>query len=128
MSYPAAGAILGINMQFDPLTIVIDWLDACRNQDIKRLMSLYDPSATLHCDCTARSYKGRHEIESYWQPRLAAPVASAFEIDALDDEGDAVSLAYTSFEGQLVSMRFWFSDTGEIKHSLCGPRVCASRA
>lgn len=115
-------------MQFDPLTVVIDWLDACRNKDIKQLMSLYAPSATLHCDCTARNYRGRHEIETYWQPRLTAPAPLAFQIDALDDDGDAVSLAYTSFEGKLVSMRFWFSDTGEIKHSLCGPKACSSGA
>ncbi|MDO9411372.1 MAG: nuclear transport factor 2 family protein [Pseudolabrys sp.] len=115
-------------MQFDPLTVVIDWLDACRNKDIKQLMSLYAHSATLHCDCTARNYEGRQEIETYWQPRLAAAVPSAFQIDALDDDGDAVSLAYTSFEGKLVCMRFWFSDTGEIKHSLCGPKACAPGA
>jgi SnoaL-like protein len=115
-------------MQFDPLTVVIDWLDACRSRNIKLLMSLYAPSATLHCDCTARNYEGRDEIENYWQPRLAGPVPSAFQIDTLDDEGDAVSLAFTSFEGKLVSMRFWFNETGEIKHSLCGPQSCGRQA
>lgn len=115
-------------MPFDPLNTVIDWLDACRNQDIKLLMSLYAPSATLHCDCTSRNYQGRDEIETYWTPRLSAPAASAFQIDALDDEGDAISLVYTSFEGELVNMRFWFNDTGEIQRSLCGPRTCLRQA
>jgi ketosteroid isomerase-like protein len=112
-------------MQFDPLIVVIDWLDACRNKDINQLMSLYAPSAALHCDCTARSYKGRGAIETYWQPRITASVASAFQIHALDDEGDAISLAYTSFEGKLVSMRFWFNQEGQINHSLCAPKSCS---
>lgn len=111
-------------MQFDPLDVVIDWLDACRSADTELLVKLYDPSATLHCDCTDTNYYGRTEIERYWQSKLTAQVSSAFQIEKLYHEGDAVSLACTSYEGKPIRIRFWFTDTGVIKHTLCGPRTC----
>jgi hypothetical protein len=115
-------------MQFDPLVIVIDWLDACRNADGEFLLGLYDSSATLHCDCTGTTYRGRTEIKSYWSDKLFAQAPSAFEIDELYHEGDAVSLSCKSFEGKPIRIQFWFTDTGTIAHSLCGPRACATAA
>jgi hypothetical protein len=115
-------------MQFDPLVIVVDWLDACRERDTELLLSLYDSSASLHCDCTAENRKGRAEIESYWRIRLHEQVPNAFHIDKLYYEGDAVFLSCTSHEGKLMRIRFWFTDTGLIKHTLCGPTSCVNTA
>jgi ketosteroid isomerase-like protein len=115
-------------MQFDPLVIVVDWLDACRNGDTEFLVNLYDSSASLHCDCTDENYKGRAEIESYWRARLQAQVSTAFEIDKLYHEGDAVFLSCTSYEGKPIRIRFWFTEAGLIKHSLCGPSSCIKAA
>ena len=110
-------------MQFDPFVVVIDWLDACRASDTEILMDLYDRSATLHCDCTNESFNGHAEIGKYWSSRLPIQVPSAFGVDDLGEEGEAVSLAYISFEGKPVQTRFWFNQSGKIKHSLCGPRT-----
>jgi ketosteroid isomerase-like protein len=112
-------------MQFDPFVVVIDWLDACRASDTEILMDLYDPEATLHCDCMGENLKGHGEIERYWSSRLPAQVPSAFDIDELGQEGDAVALTYTSCEGKPVQIRFWFNESGKIKHSLCAVRTCA---
>ena len=114
-------------MQSDPIDVVVDWLDACRNHDMPLLLSLYAPAATLYCDCTDRAYKGRQDIETYWAPRLAAAAASAFEIDELTDEGDAISLKYTGFEGKPLTVRFWI-ESGRIVSSLCGPSACVQSA
>lgn len=115
-------------MQFDPLVVVIDWLDACRDRDMEVLLNLYDSSASLHCDCTDENRKGRAEIESYWRIRLHSQAPNAFQIDKLYHEGDAVFLSCTSFEGKPMRIRFWFTEAGLIKHTLCGPSACAKAA
>jgi hypothetical protein len=35
---------------FDPLAVVVDWLDACRSGDLGALGDLHDDEATLECD------------------------------------------------------------------------------
>ena len=34
---------------FDPLGVVVDWLDACRSGELNALLDLYDERATLEC-------------------------------------------------------------------------------
>ena len=44
--------------KFDPLAIVVDWLDACRLGKIDDLLELYDERATLECGCERVSLIG----------------------------------------------------------------------
>jgi hypothetical protein len=36
---------------FDPLAVVVDWLDACRLGKLDALLDLSDERATLECNC-----------------------------------------------------------------------------
>jgi ketosteroid isomerase-like protein len=49
---------------FDPLAVVVDWLDACRSRELDALLNLYDERATLECDCERVSLTGRKWIAS----------------------------------------------------------------
>jgi hypothetical protein len=42
--------------KFDPLALVVDWLDACRLGELNALLDLYDERATLECDCTVGAH------------------------------------------------------------------------
>ena len=56
--------------KFDPLAVVVDWLDACRLGELDTLLDLYDEQATLECDCELVSLTGRKAIAAYWAPKL----------------------------------------------------------
>jgi hypothetical protein len=56
--------------QFDPLAIVVDWLDACRFGDLGALVDMYDERATLECGCDGVTLIGRASIAAYWGPNL----------------------------------------------------------
>jgi hypothetical protein len=109
----------GFHDRFDPMGLVIDWLDACRERRLSSLVDLYDESATLDCCCeTAR---GRLDLEAYWRPKLAHAVIGAFEVDALFPETDGVCLDYRAFDGTPVRIHFRFTDEGKIRHIVCAP-------
>jgi ketosteroid isomerase-like protein len=55
---------------FDPLAVVVDWLDACRLAKLDDLLDLYDERATLECNCEQVSLTGREAIAAYWAPKL----------------------------------------------------------
>ena len=66
--------------KFDPLAVIVDWLDACRLGELDVLLDLYDERATLECDCERVSLTGRESIaacghqnwsEGYVQPSLS---------------------------------------------------------
>jgi hypothetical protein len=44
---------------FDPLAVVVDWLDACRSADLNALLELYDTQAILECSCESVSLTDR---------------------------------------------------------------------
>ena len=52
--------MMKIQGEFDPLAVVIDWLDACRSGGLVVLLDLYDDLAILECDCERVSLTGRH--------------------------------------------------------------------
>ncbi|MCP3402789.1 nuclear transport factor 2 family protein [Bradyrhizobium sp. CCGB20] len=62
---------------FDPLAVVVDWLDACRRGNLSALLNLYDEQAVLECDCEGVSITGRKAIAAYWAPKLESKGASA---------------------------------------------------
>ena len=43
---------------FDPIGIVVDWLDACRARHLSTLIDLYDDAAIIDC-CQGGSFRGR---------------------------------------------------------------------
>src|SRR5258705_1803330 len=84
---------------FDAVGIVVDWIDACKQQRLDVLLDLYDDAATIEC-CEGGTIRGRSAMEWYWRSKLAGPAARAFEIDALCPEPDGVSLDYRGYYGK----------------------------
>ena len=54
-----------LQAEFDPLAVVVDWLDVCRLGALNALPDLYDKRATLECDCERVSLTGRKAIAAY---------------------------------------------------------------
>src|SRR6478736_4942863 len=88
--------------EFDPLAVVVDWLDACRRGELIALLDLYDERANLECDCERVSLTGRKSIAAYWAPKLESKLATAFTLDDMTLTGDGVQVDYQSYEGKPV--------------------------
>ena len=106
---------------FDPLAVVVDWLDACRSGDLNALLDLYDQQAILECACDDVCITGRASLSAYWGPRIRALLPTAFTLDNLMVENDGVWVDYRNHKGSLVWGRFIFSSSGKIQHTSCGP-------
>ena len=106
--------------EFDPIGVVVDWIDACRHRQLSTLLDLYDAAAIVEC-CEGGRFRGRAEVERYWRPKLIGSGPSAFEIDALMPEVGGVSLDYRSHDGKSVRTHFRFSECGKIVHTACAP-------
>ena len=91
--------------EFDPIGIVVDWIDACRHRQLSTLVELYDAAAVVDC-CEGGRFRGRAEVERYWRPKLIGSGPSAFEIDALMPEVGGVSLDYRGHDGKAGSDAF----------------------
>ena len=101
---------------FDPIGIVVDWIDACRHRQLSTLVELYDDAAVVDC-CEGGRFRGRAEVARYWRPKLIGSGPSAFEIDALMPEvGD-----YRGHDGKTVRTHFRLSERGKIVHTACVP-------
>jgi hypothetical protein len=98
---------------FDLVGVVVDWIDACRERKLPALLDLYDDSAIVDC-CEGGRFRGRTEVEQYWQPKLFGSVPGAFEIDVLMPEVEGVLLEYRSYDGRAVRTRFRFTAAGKI--------------
>ena len=109
--------------QFDPLAIVVDWLDACRMGELTALLDLYDERATLECDCERVVLTGRKSIAAYWAPKIESKQLSAFTLDDMTLTGDGVQVDYQDDEGKPVRIQFRFSPSGKILRASCGPLV-----
>jgi SnoaL-like domain len=103
---------------FDPIGVVVDWIDSCKRRHLNTLLDLYADEATVEC-CEGGSFRGRSEMERYWRPRLVRQAVDAFEIDALFPEKDGVSLDYRGYDGQPVRTHFRFDDAGKIRLTVC---------
>jgi hypothetical protein len=109
---------------FDPIAVVVDWLEACRARRLDDLLNLYDGEATLECGCDGpRTCRGRADLERYWKVRLEQAVPNAFGLHDLlpDADGQGVVLDYLSYEGKPVRIHFGFTDGGKIAQTVCGP-------
>jgi hypothetical protein len=103
---------------FDPIGIVVDWLDALKDRRLKDLLALYADDATAAC-CDGGASVGHRELEDYWRPRLDDAVNGAFEIIALMPEEDGIWLDYRSYRGEVVRTVFRFREDGKILSTTC---------
>jgi hypothetical protein len=108
------------NGNFDPIGIVVDWLDACRQRQLPALLDLYDDEAIIDC-CQGGTFHGRLAVERYWAPKLATAVTGSFEIDALFPEAGGVCLDYRDSDGTPARTHFAFTEGGKIHHTACEP-------
>jgi hypothetical protein len=117
-----AGTLSTQPLVFDPLATVLEWLGTCRVRDLNRLITFYDATATLDCACTGRELcSGTAELKSYWLQRFSDPSPSIFVFRDIWPTEDATVLDYTSHNGQPVRSFFYFSDSGRVRHTRCGP-------
>jgi hypothetical protein len=109
-------------VDFDPVAVVVDWLDACRKRDLAALLDLYAEDASIECACHGRAVlHGRTALAAYWQPRLESMVPTAFGLQEITPGADGVVLDYSSFEGKPVRISFAFSVAGKILQTICHP-------
>jgi hypothetical protein len=107
---------------FDPIAIVIDWLDACRERRLEDLLALYADQATLDC-CTGERFVGRPGLRRYWAAKLRGATSTSFVLDEVFPEQDCIRLDYRDYDGAIVSTKFWFDAAGGIVRTLCTPIV-----
>jgi hypothetical protein len=105
---------------FDPIGIVVDWIDARRERKLSALVELYDDAATVDC-CKGGRFSGRADVERYWRSKLSAHTPDSFEIDAIMPEWKGVCLDYREHDDKPVRTHFRFSVAGKILHTACGP-------
>ena len=55
---------------FDPIGIIVDWFDACREGRLAALNELYDDGAIVDC-CQGGTFRGRLGVERYGRSKLA---------------------------------------------------------
>jgi hypothetical protein len=115
-----------LDCSFDPVAVVVDWLDACRERSLDNLLNLYDARGSLACKCAGPYiYQGREDIARYWSPRLEKAVPHAFDLTELTpaDTNDrpCVVLDYVGYDGKPVRVRFLFTKAGKIAQSVCTP-------
>ena len=108
---------------FDQMGIVVDWVDACRKGDLATLLDLYADDAEVECMCDGRhfSYRGRHELETYWGPRLSAFSSAGFGLEEINPAPDGVDLEYSVAGSLRVHASFRFSEQGKIYSTQCTP-------
>lgn len=107
--------------EFDPLAIVVDWLDACRVGNLRDLLDLYDERAVLECECEGLSLSGRNAIAAYWAPKLETKRVPAFTLDDVALTGHGVQIEYQDYEGKPVRVYFRFGASNKIIYTSCGP-------
>ncbi|WP_407116482.1 nuclear transport factor 2 family protein [Bradyrhizobium sp. LMG 9283] len=107
---------------FDQMGIIIDWVDACRKGDLATLLDLYADDAQLECSCNGmRRYRGRSEIEAYWQPQLSAFSSAGFGLEEIHPAPHGIDLEYSVAGALRIQASFRFSPDGKIRSTLCEP-------
>jgi ketosteroid isomerase-like protein len=106
---------------FDPLAVVVDWLDACRSGDLDAILQHYDEQASLECDCEGVRITGRASLSAYWAGKLDDELSTAFTLEDLTVTADGVWVDYRNNQGRPVRAHFHFSAAGKILRTSCGP-------
>jgi hypothetical protein len=105
---------------FDPIGVVMDWIEACRQRRLEDLMDLYADDATVDY-CQGGRFEGRAALLGYWIPKLRDQRSGTFQIDAVMPVTLGVSLDYRDYDGQRVRTCFRFDDNGKIARTTCTP-------
>ncbi|WP_256467628.1 MULTISPECIES: nuclear transport factor 2 family protein [unclassified Bradyrhizobium] len=103
---------------FDPVGVVIDWLDACRQRRLADLLELYADEATLDF-CDGGRFVRRSGLLRYWQGKLQAATPAAFELREVLPDGECVILDYLDYDGTAARTKFWFDDEGNTSRTRC---------
>lgn len=122
-----------LDIAFDPVAVVVDWLDSCRARTLDDLLDLYDARGSVECTCAGPYiYRGREDIARYWSPRLAKAVPHAFALVDVaptnDNDRPCVVLDYVGYDGKQVRARFLFTRAGKIAQTVCSPLIPSSKA
>jgi hypothetical protein len=106
---------------FDPIGVVVDWLDAARARRLNDLLDLYDPNGSLRCACSEPFIcQGRDDLFRYWSVRLERSVPHAFSLMNLEiSDEPSIRMSYISYDGRPVEARFTFTNTGRIADMRC---------
>lgn len=106
-------------MSFDPMAVIVDWLDAYRSSDLETIVGLYSDGATIECACGGvATISGRNALQAYWEQRFKNSPAS--ELDNLQPARDGTAITYLS-NGHLIRADFEFDAAGEIAFQHSGP-------
>jgi hypothetical protein len=115
---------------FDPIGVVVDWLDACRARRLDDLLDLYDASGSLRCACSGPFiYQGRDNLFRYWLVRLERSVPHAFtlmDLEMIDEP--SLRMSYIGYDGRPVEARFSFTNAGKIADMRCNAAPMYSTA
>jgi len=106
---------------FDIMAVVVDWLDACRNQNLELLLDCFADDAGLDCGCEGINVVGRIGLAAYWKPRLKGFSPAAFGLEEITPTADGVGLDYLNHEGKPVKVVFTFNASGKIARMRCEP-------
>ena len=106
---------------FDNMGVVVDWLDACRNENLELLLDCFADDAGLDCGCEGIHVFGRAGLDAYWRPRLKSFSPKAFGLEEITPLPDGVMLDYFNHEGKPVRVVFGFDATGKIARMRCDP-------
>jgi hypothetical protein len=125
--------VMMLNAAFDPVAVVVDWLDLCRAHCLDGLLNLHDARASLQCACDGPYiYQGHEDLARYWSPRLQKAVPHAFSLIELfpdnTDDSPGVVLDYIGYDGKPVRIRFRFTKDGKIARTVCAPLHHSSKA
>ena len=104
---------------FDGMAVVVDWLDACKSQNLDLLLDACADNAGLECICEGIRTSGRENLAAYWTPKLAGFASAAFGLEEITPVSDGVELDYLNFEGKPVRIHFSFDGQGKIAHMRC---------
>ena len=112
-----------LDCTFDPVGVVIDWLDACKARRLEDLLNLYDARGSLRCTCGGPClYRGREDLARYWSTRLERAAPDAFSLTDLAAENDGdkavVTLDYVAYDGKQFVFAFSSRKRGRLENRL----------
>jgi hypothetical protein len=106
---------------FDDMAVVVDWLDACRDENLELLLDCFADDASLDCGCEGINVVGRSGLAAYWKPRLRGFSPAAFGLKEITPTAEGVRLKYLNHEGKPVRVAFTFNAGGKIARMRCEP-------
>lgn len=106
---------------FDSLALVVDWLDACRNENLESLLECFADDAALDCGCEGIHVSGRAALASYWSQRLGRLSPAAFGLEQIMPLAEGVAIECRNHEDRPIKIVFTFSAQGRIAYMRCEP-------